>query len=499
MAQPISIGDAYLLAKLSWRIGRALSSGRKAAATEIGEVQNQLFALGKALDVSSDVYSRNKILGENQSFQTMLSNCRETLRHLEKLMEKYKDVDNPTQPEDDLPLRLKETVIRNWTKIKWTTKGGDVSDLRDALGAHINAINLTLSALNLERGREIELRTGRILQIAEEMYLSWKHQKPAPATASKHTTGPPSGTLARATIYIQTEPSKEPQMICPRALVRLKCVQESPLEGAGLFECACEEDRQPHAEDLSLRIRDSSFLIRTPGQRPSWEIQLYSEVLGRTVQAIISNLAASKTGEFEEFIHALAFRQGENMINQGISSPLAFIGLEGSLEGNEQCLSVLKMQAKMSGFENSIAEVTFDTSGTMPPLTLRNIQSMHLLHYFSFPLRSSGQGGKDKQYAELSFEVPDAAHGHAASRYTVQVHYFTEVDVNTVHRNVFIDDVLCAEDGDTSSQLKADVQIHFDSTEAAENFASCLRLIQAELFLSYLRSQRVGESLLFTK
>lgn len=420
MAQPISIGDAYLLAKLAWRIGRALSSGRKAAASEIGEVQNQVFALGKALDVSSDVYSRNEILGKSQSFQTMLSNCRETLRHLEKLMEKYKDVDNPTQPEDDLPLRLKETVIRNWTKIKWTTKGGDVADLRDALGAHVNAINLTLSALNLERGREIELRTGRILQMAEDMYLSWKQQKPTPGTASKHTTRSPAGTLARATIYIQTEPSREARIICPRALIQPQCVQEPRLEGTRLFECACEEDRQPHAEDLSLTIQDSSFLIRTPNQRPSWEVQLYSEVLGRTVQAVISNLAASKIGEFEEFIHALAFRQGKNMINQGISSSLAFIGQEGSLEGDQQCLSVLKMQARTNGFENSIAEVTFDTSGTMPPLTRRNIQSMHLLHYFSFPLRSSGQEGKDKQYAELSFEVSDAAHGHAASRFAVQ-------------------------------------------------------------------------------
>lgn len=205
MAQPLSIGDIYLLSKLSWRIGRALGPGRKSAANEIGEVQNQLFALGKALNLSGDAYEQNEILGDSQSFQKMLLDCRDTLRHLEKLMEKYEDVDRPTK-QDPHPLRLKENVIRNWTKIKWTIKGGDVSDLRDALRSHISAINLTLSALNVERGKIIEYQTGHILQMAEEMYRSWKNGKPAQGTESQQTTRP-FGTLARSTIYIQEDMS----------------------------------------------------------------------------------------------------------------------------------------------------------------------------------------------------------------------------------------------------------------------------------------------------
>lgn len=340
----------------------------------------------------------------------MLTNCRETLRHLEKLMEKYEDVDTPTNQDDPSPLRLKETITRNWTKIKWTTKGGDVSDLRDALGAHISAINLALSALNIERGRKIESRTGLILQMAEEMYRSWKNDKPAPATASQQIIRP-FGTHARSTVYVRTDMSKEPGMICPRTLIWL--------DGTRLFECACEEDRQPPAEDLSLTFQDSSLLVRTPKQRPTWEIHLYSENLGRTVQAVVSNLAPSTLGKFEEFIRDLALRQGKNMLCQGMNSPFAFSNRDESSEDGRSGLSVLKMQAQVSGFEDSIEDVTFITGGTRPPLMRNGIQSVRLRHYFSFPQHHTCREGNDKQHAELS-STTSAAHGHAATHFTVQ-------------------------------------------------------------------------------
>lgn len=77
------------------------------------------------------------------------------------------------------------------------------------------------------------------------------------------------------------------------------------------------------------------------------------------------------------------------------------------------------MQARLSGFEDSIADVTFDTSRTRPPLTLNSVQSVYLLNHFSFPLHSSCGRGKSKQYAELSF-TSSTTLGHAESHFIIQ-------------------------------------------------------------------------------
>ncbi|KAF2143153.1 uncharacterized protein K452DRAFT_247524, partial [Aplosporella prunicola CBS 121167] len=152
MSLPISVGDAYLLSKLAFKIGHALSTNRKAAAAEIQEVQNQLFALSEALSSAGEVtkqpFTSQQAL---QAFGKLLSNCQVALNHLKSLTEKYDDAASP----DGASWRLKETVVRNWTKVKWTTKGGNISDLREALATHISAINLTLSALNTTQAGQI--------------------------------------------------------------------------------------------------------------------------------------------------------------------------------------------------------------------------------------------------------------------------------------------------------------------------------------------------------
>jgi hypothetical protein len=42
----------------------------------------------------------------------------------------------------------KDEVKRNWNKLLWTKEGGDIIKLKTTLIAHINGLNLAVSAIN---------------------------------------------------------------------------------------------------------------------------------------------------------------------------------------------------------------------------------------------------------------------------------------------------------------------------------------------------------------
>ncbi|KAF7533247.1 hypothetical protein G7Z17_g13540 [Cylindrodendrum hubeiense] len=67
MTSPISIGDAYLLAKLALKLGHAFTKGRKSAPAEFREVENQLYSLSAALSALKDVRtpSQDKEVGRD--------------------------------------------------------------------------------------------------------------------------------------------------------------------------------------------------------------------------------------------------------------------------------------------------------------------------------------------------------------------------------------------------------------------------------------------------
>lgn len=164
MTLPVSIGDAILLSTLAFRLGHAFTSGRKSAPDEFQEVQNQLFSLGKALEVLAScrkmafkVQDDNEITtsqsGEPEQHDDvialMVSNCRTTLHHLELIVDKYTELKRDAKkPEPVGGKRWREELKQNWKKLRWTTEGGDVDKLRGNLNVHINGLNLAISAIN---------------------------------------------------------------------------------------------------------------------------------------------------------------------------------------------------------------------------------------------------------------------------------------------------------------------------------------------------------------
>lgn len=166
MAFPVSIGDAILLSTLALRLGRAFKSGRKSAPAEFQEVQNQLYALSKALEVLA---SHRKIVFEAQDendinvttsrdgepeqhddvIALMVNNCRTTLDHLELIVDKYIELKSDNEEPDQVGGKgWRKELKENWKKLQWTTEGGGLDKLRGNLAVHISGLNLAISAIN---------------------------------------------------------------------------------------------------------------------------------------------------------------------------------------------------------------------------------------------------------------------------------------------------------------------------------------------------------------
>jgi hypothetical protein len=155
MASPVSFGDAYLLATLALRLGRAFTKGRKSAPVEFREVENQLYSLGAALSALEDAKingnlsripsnPQSSLPGEDDTVKIMLQGCRESLKHLEAIVEKYGIISQRQDSDQPLLRRWSRELKANWRKIAWTTEGGDLATLRSQLTVHANSLNLVL-------------------------------------------------------------------------------------------------------------------------------------------------------------------------------------------------------------------------------------------------------------------------------------------------------------------------------------------------------------------
>jgi hypothetical protein len=165
MTSPVSIGDAYLMGTLALKLGRAFTKGRKSAPAEFREVENQLYSLSVALSALNNARSvdgsaltidlgRLSALSQQQQadgedvVKSMLRSCEETLKHIEKIVEKYSSIGKPKDPEAPLLKRWSREIKDNWKKVAWTTEGGDLATLRSQLTIHTNSLNLVLGVIN---------------------------------------------------------------------------------------------------------------------------------------------------------------------------------------------------------------------------------------------------------------------------------------------------------------------------------------------------------------
>lgn len=164
MSSPISLGDAYAIARLAFKIGCAFTKGRKSAPAEFREVENQLHSLSAALQAFADLSAPGRepercLRTSNQQqwadsvLTHVLESCAETLAHLEGVVKKYCTMVQPRDGSGPSPepryKKWKKGVLDNLSKIKWTTEGGDLARLRSNLIVHTNSMNLLLSVITV--------------------------------------------------------------------------------------------------------------------------------------------------------------------------------------------------------------------------------------------------------------------------------------------------------------------------------------------------------------
>ncbi len=143
------------MAKIAKTIAQAFTTGRKSAPAEFREVENQLYSLSAALAAFQGSSARGIDrpgtaaqggLG-GRTITDMLQNCNETLKHLEKIVQKYSVVTEEQDPKKSLIRRWSQDIVKNYRKIAWTTEAGDLATLRSQLMVHTNSLDLVLGII----------------------------------------------------------------------------------------------------------------------------------------------------------------------------------------------------------------------------------------------------------------------------------------------------------------------------------------------------------------
>lgn len=151
---PLSTGDVLMLSQQAWRIGRAFTQGRSGAASEFEEVEREANGISEALKLTAEILYANDSILSRAEFETrgavyeILESAGRTLGDLESFVDRYQVIrKRKTDGGFVVERSWSEIILANYKTIKWTTEGGDITELRNILHVHTNTINLTMQAL----------------------------------------------------------------------------------------------------------------------------------------------------------------------------------------------------------------------------------------------------------------------------------------------------------------------------------------------------------------
>ena len=143
-----------MLSQKAWKIGRAFTKGQSSAPAQFAEVEREANGLSDALKLTADaLHADGSILSKAEpetkvAVYAILESAGRTLEDLESFVEQYQVVKKrQTTGGFVVEKTWREAIIANWRTFKWTTEGGDITELRNMLQMHTNTINLTMQAL----------------------------------------------------------------------------------------------------------------------------------------------------------------------------------------------------------------------------------------------------------------------------------------------------------------------------------------------------------------
>lgn len=169
----VSAGDILMLSQQAWRIGRAFTQGRHGAVAEFEEVEREASGLSEALKLTAEtLYADDSILSRAESetraaVYEIVDSAGRTLGDLESFVQRYQVIRRrETEGGWVVGKSWSEMILKHYKTIKWTTEGGDITELRDMLHVHTNTINLTMQAL---QSRSLSRLESTVVPMAENI------------------------------------------------------------------------------------------------------------------------------------------------------------------------------------------------------------------------------------------------------------------------------------------------------------------------------------------
>lgn len=542
MAFSVSIGDAIMLSKIAMQLGQAFTSGRKSAQAEFLEVQNLLYTLSKGLEMlarqtpdGSEMESKgppnqasDKEDKEMTELNHIIANCRETLYHLESVVIKYSVLDAQiVETRKNRMRRWNDELFKNWKKVIWTTKGGDIGILKVTLTAHINGLNLAVSILNRKQGKAVHEQVDMIHTKLEEIY-SWftdNLREKNTMVPQRQAYTPPDATnnacVQGMSFAVYCERNARRLLICPHASFQDDWVSAKVSTGPrGIFKCCCEAvsvsnsrpilpNSGPHSQDLNFSLLPVSLLIRDagPGYPRKWRLFAASLFSNAPEELELTGINPSNIAEFERHVDRLAVAQAVHESRLGRNDMLIHCLPDDMLGGIFSILDTKTTQEPSS----HIIGVHFTANGRRFTQLTRSVQLLHYRYLAAVTIPSSASdvvGDLAHQaHAELIFHCKAGTSryddGQSELRYVVHIIHSTTVKRTANQRVISIVDVFCMSESenakvDEKPRIKCSVvEVEFDTRSSAERFFINLEAMKEELFILYLQCPLSGEQLVF--
>ncbi|KAK1760373.1 hypothetical protein QBC47DRAFT_366974 [Echria macrotheca] len=492
MASPVSIGDVIAMAKLAKTIAEAFTKGRKSAPAEFREVENQLYSLSTALAAFEDAQDSSAQLAaltaatqrpNGQSVAGMLSNCNETLKHLENIVSKYSAITEEQDPSKSRVQRWSQELLRNYKKIAWTTEAADLSTLRSQLMVHTNSLELILGILINSRTTKIEETVVASSKKLDDIHSWWAENLKNSATESSKTESAELKTEPLVTFEVYVE---EQELICPKATLVDDWEEKGTFQ---LFRCTCKDT--PHSRLESIALSPISFPLRQAGGVRTWTIFKATDYsMPRLVSVQLKNIPVQDVAEFERtFIDGLAELMAEVMVKQHVSNMLVHPGPDA------KHLRILDIKGELGDMHQSIETVDFAVGHRT--LSKIEIDGISLLHYREHGHDDGPRAHLEVDYAEILIqyrntnpESKDITSNEIRLRRnsSVKMTQGTNVVVQAVECLGFIDDE------ETSRIEKTDVTFQMTTPESANQLYQQLEDMRMELFVLGLQYPRPDET-----
>ncbi|KAI0814249.1 hypothetical protein GGR55DRAFT_687189 [Xylaria sp. FL0064] len=495
MVFQVSIGDAILLSQIAWRLGQTFTKGRKSAPVEFQEIEDELYSLSAALRAAEneqdsvrpsahDMNPGNNQGAANQdTFEHIIRNCRNTLAHLEDIIKKYMIVSEQADSQKPKLQRWSQSIVKNWRKIEWTTEKGDLNTLRSQIMLHTNSLNLLINIGTRDTKSKSSATSQRFTQASENI------------SQDDNTTFELSKKLATGD-----------EMICPCASVRnewtesfLDCTLDR--NSSSMFVCKCESralSHQPLVERYG--VSHLIFPIRIASDDGSWLLyKTADKAANQLVDLNIRKAHPHYVHHLEDtFFRSLSRRCEEVILARGAGNNFSYIATDTQEEHILEAMSDLKIS------QTSVESVTFKSGRT------HHIQEWVTdVQILQYGVPHSGIATNDTStvvrsldYAEIliSFDADEAQEGDDVVSMVLKLRRNA---VATLTKNASVE-IKCVEAVGTYSDERTiphsglDVIIQFTTRPAAKEFHEKVESMRKELFVKSVQNPRSSEKVVLS-